>query len=278
MSFVLRSQKNALLFAVPLLGAFGFGSSFLLTKLEKNAPASPAAVQSGTPSKDSSVITGSTHSDTQVHSPNVQSAGDYHVEAQMDNSGHLELYLYGTQPGQLSPIPTIGLDLTMEAKAIIPGEDNAPIALKAKPYPSDPAGFSSRFVGSFARRPDQQAGLSLTLPIEDRVYRVQWRPENLIPGQFASAGDAPMPQAVPDAAAQKLFLTPGGLYTAADIAANGNQTAKQKYGSQMSAHNAHPKPGDRICPITDTVSNPKFAWIVGGKLITSAARRALRSL
>lgn len=74
-----------------------------------------------------------------------------------------------------------------------------------------------------------------------------------------------MPVSVSDKAAQKLFLTPGGLYTAADISANGNMTAKQKYGNQMSAHNPHPKSGDRICPITDTVSNPKFAWIVGGK-------------
>jgi YHS domain-containing protein len=33
----------------------------------------------------------------------------------------------------------------------------------------------------------------------------------------------------------------------------------------MSMHNAHPKPGDRICPITDTVANPKFSWVVSGK-------------
>jgi YHS domain-containing protein len=50
-----------------------------------------------------------------------------------------------------------------------------------------------------------------------------------------------------------------------DIAANGQTTAVQKYGSQMSMHNAHPKPGDRICPITDTVSNPKFSWIISGR-------------
>ena len=27
----------------------------------------------------------------------------------------------------------------------------------------------------------------------------------------------------------------------------------------------NPKPGDKICPITDTKANPKCTWIVGGK-------------
>jgi YHS domain-containing protein len=26
-----------------------------------------------------------------------------------------------------------------------------------------------------------------------------------------------------------------------------------------------PKPGDRICPITETKANPKFVWVIGGK-------------
>ena len=62
-----------------------------------------------------------------------------------------------------------------------------------------------------------------------------------------------------------LFLTPGGLYTDADIKANGRKTVAQKYPDFMAQHDAKPKPGDRVCPITDTKANPKLTWVVGGK-------------
>jgi len=62
-----------------------------------------------------------------------------------------------------------------------------------------------------------------------------------------------------------LFLTPGGLYTNADIKANGRKTVAQKYPDFMAQHDAKPKPGDRVCPITDTKANPKLTWVVGGK-------------
>lgn len=62
-----------------------------------------------------------------------------------------------------------------------------------------------------------------------------------------------------------LFLTPGGRYTAADITANGRKTVAQKYPNFMAAHDAKPKPGDRVCPITDTKANPKLTWVVSGQ-------------
>ncbi|WP_309719841.1 hypothetical protein [Armatimonas sp.] len=206
----------------------------------------------------------SNHSETVLHSANVQAAGDFHVEAQLSRQGTLVLYIYGAKEKQLFPIPVSTPDLGMEAAAVISGEGSEPVTLTARPISTDPAGMTSRFIGKLGRSVEMmQIGLCLTLPIENRTYRLQWRPEHLIPG--AQLPDASMPQAVGTDEARKLFLTPGGLYTEADIAANGRQTATQKYGSQMSQHNAHPKPGERICPITDTTANPKFAWIVGGK-------------
>lgn len=74
-----------------------------------------------------------------------------------------------------------------------------------------------------------------------------------------------MPQTVTADAARDLYLTPKGLYTAADIEANGSTTAAEKYRGFHSAHDFGPKPGDRICPITQTKANPQCAWIVGGK-------------
>jgi hypothetical protein len=67
------------------------------------------------------------------------------------------------------------------------------------------------------------------------------------------------------AAERKLYLTPGGLYTAADIRANGPLLPSEKFKGMFASHNMHPRRGDSICPITRTLANPKFAWIVGGK-------------
>lgn len=64
---------------------------------------------------------------------------------------------------------------------------------------------------------------------------------------------------------RKLYLTPGGAYTHADIKANGNQTAAQKFKGVKVNHDIKPKVGDRICPITMTKANPGFNWIIGGK-------------
>lgn len=77
--------------------------------------------------------------------------------------------------------------------------------------------------------------------------------------------DDGMPDGLADAEARALYLTPGGLYTEADIKANGSVTADAKFKGVMSKHDFKPKAGDAICPITLTKVNPKFTWIIGGK-------------
>ena len=79
--------------------------------------------------------------------------------------------------------------------------------------------------------------------------------------------DAGSPSLAPgtDTAAQKLFGTPGGIYTAADIKANGPKTPEEKYRGIKSSHNTDAKAGDKICPISETLANPQFTWVVGGK-------------
>lgn len=216
---------------------------------------------SGAPGSGGAVVN---HVETVTHSANVQAAGDYHIEAQIDRQGRIVLYIYGAKEKQLFPIPVTASDAGMEASAVIIGDGSESLSVTARPVATDPPGMTSRFVAELGRTVEtMQVGLSLTIPIEGRSYRLQWRPEHLIPA--AQLADASMPAAVGDAEAQKLFLTPGGLYTEADIKANGSQTATQKYGSQMSQHNAHPKPGDQLCPISETVANQKFSWIIGGK-------------
>lgn len=207
------------------------------------------------------------HVETKPHATNIQAAGNFHVEAQLDRTGTVLFYIYGTTEKEMLPIPTMEAEAGMEAQAVLVGEDSMTISLKPKPFSTDPKYHSSRFVGRFARRLDQQeVGLNLSVPIEGRTYRLQWRPENLRMGMLRAAhSETVMPQAASMDEAQKLFLTPGGLYTSADIAANDATTAAEKYKGLMAQHNMSPAPGSPICPITETASDKRFKWIVGGK-------------
>jgi YHS domain-containing protein len=78
-------------------------------------------------------------------------------------------------------------------------------------------------------------------------------------------GHDAMPAKRADDEADKLFGTPGGLYTAADIQANGTRPPGEKYKGVRAKHDTEPKPGDKICPISETLANPQFTWVVGGK-------------
>jgi hypothetical protein len=64
---------------------------------------------------------------------------------------------------------------------------------------------------------------------------------------------------------QKTFFEPGGLYTAADIAANGKTPPAAKFKGIKAQHDDNPKVGERLCPISMTKANPKFTWVIGGK-------------
>lgn len=77
--------------------------------------------------------------------------------------------------------------------------------------------------------------------------------------------DDAMPAGVDADEERALYLTPGGIYTEADIKANGSVTAGEKFKGKMAKHDMKPKAGDKICPITMTKANPKFTWIIGGK-------------
>ncbi len=77
-----------------------------------------------------------------------------------------------------------------------------------------------------------------------------------------------MPTKVEDEAERQLYLEPGGLYTAADIAANGGLTASQKFAGFKPSHDFDPQPGDLLCPVTRTKANPACEWTIDGRQYT----------
>jgi hypothetical protein len=88
-------------------------------------------------------------------------------------------------------------------------------------------------------------------------------PHAAMPGSKLSSAESDVEQAE-----RELYQTPGGIYTAADIAANGAVLPSKRFAGIPPRHDMHPKPGDRVCPITATLANTEFRWIVGGRSYT----------
>ena len=182
----------------------------------------------------------------------------YHAEAVFEKGGGVRLYTLGQDEGKVQEVEAQTLTAYVKPDG---GTDATPMELKAAPQPGDSEGKTSLFAGQVpAALQDQR--LEVAVPsIRIGADRFRFSFKNY--GEDAHSEG--MPAKVADEDERKLYLTPGGKYTEADVKANGNITASQKFKGQMASHDLKPKSGDRICPITLTKANPKFTWVVGGK-------------
>ena len=135
-----------------------------------------------------------------------------------------------------------------------------PFTLESEPQDGDAEGRTSQFVGLL---PHGLWGLDLEVTIPNMVisgerFRLGFKST---PEQHEEG----MPEKVADDEERQLYLVPGGKYSEDDIKANGTVTASARFKGVKSAHDMFPKPGDKICPVTKTKANPKFAWVVDGK-------------
>jgi hypothetical protein len=74
-----------------------------------------------------------------------------------------------------------------------------------------------------------------------------------------------MPQAAAPTEQAALYESPAGRYTEADLRANGTAPAAEKYRGILASHHLNPAAGERICPVTRTRANARFAWTVDGR-------------
>lgn len=183
----------------------------------------------------------------------------YHVEAVVESEGVIRLYTLGQDETRVIDVE----NQTMKGFVKAEGEtDSKAITFEPSPQEGDKTGKTSLFVGQL---PKELVGRKLEVTIPNiRIDGERFRLGFQIVQEGHSVA-AEMPDKVADDAERELYLTPGGRYTAADIIANGNMTVSQKFKKFKAAHDMNPKAGDRICPITETKSNPKCTWIIDGK-------------
>jgi len=181
-----------------------------------------------------------------------------HAEAVFETDGTVRLYLLGRDAKTVLEIDAKPL----EAFATPEGSTSATkITFEPAPQSGDAPGKSSVFV---AKLPVAMANQPVVVNLPNvRVgndrYRVGFRKTK------GDGGHETMPAKRADSEADELFSKPGGLYTEADIKANGTKPPGEKYKGIKSKHDAEAKPGDKICPISETLANPQFTWVIGGK-------------
>ncbi len=181
----------------------------------------------------------------------------YHAEAVIESTGDLRLLMLQRDETRLLEVEKQAIKAFVKAE----GDTGATaIELAAVPQDGDAADKTSQFLG---RLPESTRGrqLDITIPnlrIGGERFRIGFTTST-------SIDDQTMPARLPADKEQQLYLTPAGKYTDADIRANGNTTASQKYKGLISKHDAKPKAGDRICPVSMTKANPQFTWIIDGK-------------
>lgn len=182
----------------------------------------------------------------------------YHAEAVFETGRKVRLYMLGKEETRVQEVDAQELAAFVTADG---STEAVPVTFKSEPQPGDGKGKTSLFIATL---PESLAGKQVQVTINNITVNGE-RFRIGFSNEVQAHTQTTMPVKMTTEAEAKLFLSPGGLYSADDIVANGKTIPAVKYNGIRPAHDSHPKPGQKICPISETVSNPKFSWVIGGK-------------
>jgi hypothetical protein len=211
------------------------------------------------------VPSGKAHDATEHgHTKGTEALGDYHARIAVEQGGVLKLFILGMDETKVASI------VEQEVPGLLQVEGDAqgvPIVLQPDRQPGDPPGKTSQFSVTV---PEALRGKALIADLRIMINGEPYRPRFAsVPGSGHGKDGHGMPTAAAGDNERELFLTPGGIYTAADIQANGNTTPSQKFkGKQFHMFDEQEpdlKAGDKVCPVTFNRSTPECTWIVNGK-------------
>ncbi|MEQ1904327.1 MAG: hypothetical protein ABL888_09100 [Pirellulaceae bacterium] len=181
----------------------------------------------------------------------------YHCEPVLGADGKLKIFMLQSDETKILEVDQQTLTAYVKADG---SNEQVEVSLVPAPSKDDTAGKTSIFEGTL---PEQaRSGVASVTVQNIKIAGERFRFSFEL-GE--SGGDHGMPSTVSTSEARELYLTPGGVYTQADIEANGKMTAAEKFKTFRAAHDMNPKSGDKICPVTATKANDKCTWIVGGK-------------
>ena len=200
---------------------------------------------------------------TAPHGGTIFELGKSHAEFVVDHGKkQVTVYILSEDLKENDPISATKLLLSIKSPSF-------QADLIAAPQAGDPKGKSSRFVAThdnFAK--EQEFEGTISVEIDGKPYlgdfkEAEHKEDKKTMKPVDDHGRAVV--VAPAGSEADVYLTPGGIYTAADIKANGNTTVSAKYKGLKVSHDIKPIGGDKLCPITLTKSNANLTWVIGGK-------------
>ena len=182
----------------------------------------------------------------------------YHAEAVFEKGRKVRLYTLGKEETRVQEVDAQDLVAFVTHAG---STEAVPVTFKPEPQAGDGKGKTSLFVATL---PENLAGRKVQVTVNNIQIGTE-RFRIAFSNEAVAHADAEMPAKKASDEEQALFLTPGGKYTEADVKANGNTVPTVKYKGVRPTHDDNPKTGQKICPISKTLANPKFTWVVGGK-------------
>lgn len=184
----------------------------------------------------------------------------YHAEAVFEKNGTIRLYMLGKDEARLQEVDVQDLTAYLTSEGATEADK---MTFRPEPQTGDAKGKTSLFTATL---PKDLVGKKVQVTVNNinvngERFRIAFTNDTKADGH---AG-VEMPAKKGSEEEQKLFLTAGGIYTAADIKANGDAVPTVKYKGIRAQHDDNPKAGEKICPISKTKANPKFTWVIGGK-------------
>jgi len=184
----------------------------------------------------------------------------YHAEAVIESGGTLKFLMLGKDESRILEVETQKLKAYIKAAG---AAEAVAVDLLPTPQEGDAEGKTSQFL---AQLPSAMRGQEIDVTVPSiRINGERFRIGFTSRVESHGSEEGAMPSSVSASEERDLYLTPAGKYTLADIAANGNVTASQKFKGVISNHNLKPAAGDRICPVTLTKANSKFTWVIDGQ-------------
>ncbi|MGL6075434.1 MAG: hypothetical protein ACRC8S_14865 [Fimbriiglobus sp.] len=206
------------------------------------------------------------------HGGTIIEFGKYHAEFCVDHGKkQVTVYILSEDLKKNEPIAAAKLLLSIKTPTF-------QTDLVPAPQEGDPKGKSSRFVAThdnFAK--EQEFEGTVSGEIDGKPYLGDFKEEehkdHKRDKEDKDKKKAMTPVddhgravvAAPTGKEAAVYLTPGGIYTADDIKANGNTTVSVKYKDLKVSHDINPKAGDKLCPITLTKANAELTWVIAGK-------------
>ncbi len=184
----------------------------------------------------------------------------YHAEAVFEKNGIVRLYMLGKDEARIQEVDVQDLTAYLTPEGATEADK---MTFRPEPQTGDTKGKTSLFTAAL---PKDLVGKKVQVTVNNinvngERFRIAFTNEAKADGHAGME----MPAKKGSDEEQKLFLTAGGIYTAADIKANGDTVPTLKYKGIRAQHDDNPKAGEKICPISKTKANPKFTWVIGGK-------------